>query len=66
MLLSGVPTCLPHYCCLVSAPFMPQTENIRIAYIDEIPAGTSSVTFKLNVVSVRQLRETPTSMSLAA
>jgi hypothetical protein len=28
-----------------------QTENIRIAYIDEIPPGKSTVTFKLNVVS---------------
>lgn len=26
-----------------------QTENIRIAYIDEIPPGTSKVTFKLFV-----------------
>lgn len=34
----------------VSPPL--QTENIRIAYIDEIPPGTSSVSFKLNVVSL--------------
>lgn len=27
-----------------------QTENIRIAYIDEIPPGKSSVSFRLNVV----------------
>jgi hypothetical protein len=30
--------------------FCAQTENIRIAFIDEIPPGKSSVSFRLNVV----------------
>jgi hypothetical protein len=47
-----------------SLPAHAQTENIRIAYIDEIPAGKSSVTFKLNVVSVRQQRDTPKSICI--
>lgn len=33
-----------------------QTENIRIAYIDEIPPGQSNISFKLNVVSCLCLR----------
>lgn len=33
------------FCCCCPA----QTENIRIAYIDEIPPGTSQVSFKLFV-----------------
>lgn len=46
MLLSCLPTCLPLSC----PALVLQTENIRIAYIDEIPAGKSSVSFRLNVV----------------
>jgi len=37
--------------CVLPA-VLPQTENIRIAYIDEIPPGNSNVSFRLNVVSV--------------
>lgn len=32
-----------------AAPPCPQTENIRISYINEVPAGSSTVHFRLNV-----------------